>query len=158
MKNLMMILLFCLTLPSVARSESSMEFYRDLARKPEATIEDAIHAVARAKGYRGMTDSWQELMYLYEDHGIRFRKDIAQLADRRLTKGNAAHMLMRSMGVKGWVMNRIFKGSQRYALREAVYLKLLPPDSTVHQRMSGGELLGFLSRILEHTRDGGGEP
>ena len=60
-------------------------------------------------------------------------------------------MLMNAMGVKGWVLQRIFSGNQRYALREAVYQKLLPPDSTIYQRMLGSELVGFLSRITEYS-------
>lgn len=137
--------------PLLAFAQTSMEYYRELARRPEATVGDAVHVVALAKGYQGRIDIWTELMWLYKEHGIKFRRDITKLEKAPLTKGNAAHMLMSAMGVKGWVMQRIFKGSQRYALREAVYQKLLPPDSTVYQRMSGSELLGFLSRISEQT-------
>lgn len=126
-----------------------MDFYRELARKPEATVGDAVHAVARGKGYVGHTDLWQELNFLYREHGIKFRRDAGKVEKMALTKGNAAHMLMSALGIKGWVMQRIFKGSQRYALREAVYLKLLPAESTVHQKMSGSELLGFLARVVE---------
>ena len=134
-----------------------MDFYRELARKPEATVGDAVHVVARAKGYAGNTDIWKELMWLHKEHDIRFRRDIVKLEDMPLTKGNAAHMLMNSLGVKGWVMHRLFKGSQRYAVRDAVYMKFLPPESTIHQRMSGSELLGFLSRIREEAEGGSGE-
>ncbi len=140
-----------LCLQSSALAQTSMEYYRELARKPEATVGDAVHVVARAKGYAGKTDIWTELMWLYKEHNIKFRRDISKMEKAPLTKGNAAHMLMNAMGVKGWIMQRIFSGNQRYALREAVYQKLLPPDSTVYQRMSGSELLGFLSRISEQT-------
>ena len=133
-----------------------MEYYRELARKQEATVGDAVHVVARANGYSARTDVWAELMWLYKEHDIKFRRDIAKLEKMPLTKGNAAHMLMGSMGVKGWVLQRIFKGSQRYALREAVYMELLPAESTVHQRLSGSELMGFLSRIKE-MREGQAE-
>ncbi|MBI4179536.1 hypothetical protein HY522_08960 [bacterium] len=132
-----------------ASATSSMDYYRELARKDVATVGDAVHAVARAKGFEGHSNLWVELMWLYKEHDIKFRRDISKLENMPLTKGNASHMLMEAMGVKGWVMNRIFKGSQRYALREAVYMKLLPEGSTVHQKMSGSELMGFLARIAE---------
>ena len=141
---------FCFMAPA-AHAQSSMDFYRDLARKPQATIGDAVHAVARAEGYAGPVNLWGELVWLHKERGVTFRRDVAALENVALTKGNAAHMLMSALGVKGWVMQRIFKGSQRYALREAVYQKLLPAESTVHQKMSGNELLGFLSRVVEHT-------
>ena len=141
-----------LFLSQPAFAQTSMEYYRELARKPEATAGDAVHVVALAKGYTGRMDIWGELIWLYKERNIKFRRDIAKLEKMPLTKGNAAHMLMSAMGVKGWVMQRIFTGSQRYALREAVYQKFLPPDSTLYQHMSGSELLGFLSRIVEQTQ------
>ena len=134
-----------------AEAQSSMEFYRELARKPEATVGDAVHAVARYKGYTGHTSMWEELEFLDRYHGIRFKRNITRMDDHALTKGNASHMILSAMGVKGWVMRRIFKGSQRYALREAIYLKLLPAESTLYQKMSGGELMGFLARVVEMT-------
>lgn len=132
-------------------AQGSMEFYRELARRPVATVGDAVHAVARFKGYTGQTNLYEELTFLDRFHGIRFHRRITRYEEMELTKGNASHMLMSAMGIKGWVMQRIFKGSQRYALREAVYLKLLPAESTMYQKMSGNELLGFLSRMIEMT-------
>lgn len=135
--------------PSPAYAQTAMEYYRELSRRSEATVGDAVHAVARAKGYAGRTDMYAELVFLHKEHSIKFRRDIVKMEDRRLTKGNAAHMMMSSLGIKGWVMQRIFRGNQRYALREAVYMKLLPEDSTIHQSISGSELLGFVSRAIE---------
>lgn len=142
-------LIFFFVLTGVSHAQSAMDYYRELARKPVATVGDAVHVVALAKGFKGHTDLYAELVYLHKEHNIKFRRDISKLENMPLTKGNAAHMLMNSMGVKGWIMQRIFKGNQRYALREAVYRKLLPADSTIHQKMSGSELMGFLARIVE---------
>ncbi len=139
----------CVAPVSPAFSQTSMDYYRELSRKSEATVGDAVHVLARYKGYSGHTDMYEELMWLYRQDGIKFRRDMPNLEDKILTKGNAAHMLMQALGIKGWVMQRIFSGSQRYAVREAVFLKLLPPDSTVHQVISGSELMGFMSRALE---------
>jgi len=138
------------TTGALALAESKNEYYRLLLRKKEATIEDVVRACARYKGYEASSDIKAELTYLYQ-RGIKFRPDIEQMKDRPLTKGNAVHILLSAMGYQGGFMFRLFPNSQRFALREAVFMKMLPDNSTVDDPMSGGDLLTLLAKVLEET-------
>lgn len=134
-----------------ARAESKTEYFRELLKKKQATVGDAIHAVSRYKDYDGPVSMEKELLFLY-DKGIKFRPDIMKIGDLPLTKGNGCHMLLTAMNYKGGVMFRLFPSSQRFALREAIYMEMVKGDSTVSQVMTGGELLTLLSRVVEITR------
>ncbi len=133
-----------------APMSSKTMFYRLLARKPAATIEDAIRAIARDKG------GSQELMPLADEMasldkvGVHFPKAIVKRKDETLTMGSAAHMLMKAMGIKGKsFMYNFFPDKQRYALKEAVDMGIIPPNSFLGQTLSGNDLLGLLVRIKE---------
>lgn len=129
--------------------ESKTMYYRLLARKPAATLEDAVRAVAR---FRGGAEELRPLAVEIEDlekKGIKFPKDIIRRKDETLTIGAAAHMLMKAMGIKGGLMYKIFPNNQRYALREATNLGIVQPNSFMNQTMSGNDLVGMLVRVNE---------
>jgi len=136
---------------AVSRAVSSKTlFYRLLARKPAATIEDAIRAVARFKGGSEELQPLAGELAFLESHGVSFPKDIARRKDETLTIGSAAHMLMKAMGIKGGgLMYKFFSGNQRYAMREAVSLGIVQSNSFVGQTMSGNDLVGMLVLVNE---------
>lgn len=135
--------------------ESKTAFFRDIMRKPKATIADAIGATARYKGYdkaAGNLDA--ELAHLVQQ-GIHFPPTVNKMADKILDKGSATHLLMKALGIKGGVMYRLSPDSQRYALREAVDLKFMPATSVVSEQMSGGDLMGLLVKCVEYREKKG---
>src|SRR3989338_1288690 len=132
--------------PASAASES--EFYAALFRKETATVEDAVRLLARLGGYDGPERIESELRFLAES-GVKFRKDVAVIRNSRLTTGNLAHMMIDALRLKGGVMARVFPGSQRYAVRQAVYLGLLPSDRSPDDVVSGKDLLGFVSKLAQ---------
>src|SRR3989338_1747558 len=133
-----------------ALAESKNEYYRVLLRKKPATVEDVVRACARYKGYEATSDMKEELTFLF-NMGIKFRPDIEKMKDVPLTKGNAVHILLTAMGYKGGFMYRLFPNSQRFALREAIYMNMVPSESTVDEVMSGGDLLTLLAKVAEET-------
>ena len=148
--GLMLIALLFATTGASALAESKNEYYRVLLRKKPATVEDVVRACARYKGYEANSDMRAELTFLY-NQGIKFRPDIEQIKNQPLTKGNAVHMLLDAMTYKGGFMYRLFPSSQRFALREAVYMKMVPDNSTVDEVMNGGDLLTLLAKVVEET-------
>lgn len=148
--GLVLIALMFGTTGASALAESKNEYYRVLLRKKPATVEDVVRACARYKGYEASSDLKAELTYLYSQ-GIKFRPDIETMKDVPLTKGNAVHILLAAMGYKGGFMYRLFPGSQRFALREAIYMKMVPDNSTVDEVISGGDLLTILAKVVEET-------
>lgn len=148
--GLVLVLFLFGTTGASALAESKNEYYRILLRKKPATVEDVVRACARYKGYEAQSDMKAELTFLY-NQGIKFRPDIEQMKDVPLTKGNGVHILLGAMGYRGGLMYRLFPSSQRFALREAVYMKMLPDNSTVDEIMSGGDLLTLLAKVVEET-------
>lgn len=129
---------------------SKTMFYRLLARKQVATIEDAVRAVARFKGGGEELQPLASELEFLEKRGVHFPKDIVKQKDETLTMGVAAHMLMRAMGIRGKsVMYRFFPDNQRYAMREAVALGVISSGTFVGQTMSGNDLVGMLVRVNE---------
>lgn len=135
---------------SMAFAEGKNEYYRMLLRKKAASVEDVVRVCARYKGYEASSNMKAELTFLY-NQGIKFRPDIEEIKDQSLTKGNAVHILLSAMNYKGGFMYRMFPSSQRFALREAVFMKMLPATSTVDEPMTGGDLLTLLAKVVEET-------
>lgn len=138
--------------------ESKTMFYRLLARKSVATVEDAIRAVAR---YKGSSQELQPLaveMEFLAKQGVRLPKEIVRTKDQTLTVGAAAHMLMKAMGIKGGVMYTLFPDNQRYALREAIALGIIKPNSFIVQTMSGNDLVGMLVLVKEVSEKQNAKP
>ena len=140
-----------------ARAENSTAFYRILLAKKEASIEDAIQALARLKGFDGVPGVEKSLAYLYE-RKVAFRGNIVDVKNRSLTKGNAAHLILTAVNHRGGAMYRLFPSNQRFAVREAVFMEWMADDSEPDDVMSGGDLISFLSRVVgDRSRGAGGE-
>lgn len=141
-------LLSILAAPAFGQAES--EYYAELLRKQTATVEDAVRLVARYKGYARNADMADELDFLW-GRQVRFRKDILKIQASPLTAGNAAHLLIEASGLRGGVMARVFRSNQRYALRQAAHLGLMPDDAVVDDILSGRDLLGLMSKLSQMT-------
>lgn len=135
--------------PAQTSAASKTLFYRLLARKPAATIEDAIRAVYRYKGGENELHPLVEEMDYLDKNGIHFSKDIIKRKDDTLTIGGASRMLMNALNIKGGLLYRLFPDNQRYALREATRQGIVPPNSFIGQTMSGNDLMGMLVRLME---------
>ncbi len=131
-------------------------FYRDLKKKDVATVEDAIGAVSRFKGYKGNDDMQAELDFLTSQN-VRFRKEITSAVARTpVTKGNAAHIFLTALNIKSSVMRYMLPSSQRIAVRTAIAKKLLPKDSIATEKMSGGDLMAVLTKCVDFKNKKGG--
>jgi len=138
------------TKPAAPAASSKTMFYRLLAQKPAATVEDAIRALARYKGGAQELKPLAEELSFLNSQEIRFPKDIVRRKDMTLTMGSAAHMLMKAVGIKGKsIMYQMLPDQQRYAMREASEQGIIPPAAFVGQTLSGNDLLGMLVRVNE---------
>lgn len=144
--------------PAVAEEKAAVEstvasktlYYRLLARKPAATIEDAIRAISRYKGGSEELKPLAEELEFLKSKGVDFSKDIVIRKDDTLTIGSAAHMLMKAMGIKGnSAMYKWFPNNQRYAMKEAMAQGIVSPGSFIGQTLSGNDLMGMLVRVVE---------
>lgn len=136
-----------------APEASKTLFYRTLMRKPTATIEDAVRALSR---YMGGPQEWMDFdadVRFLKSKGVEIPKDMVEKKADVLTQGVATHMFMKASGVKGGFMYRFFPNNQRYALREAMTLGVVPGNVFMAQTLSGNEMLGLLIKIIEIRND-----
>ena len=132
-------------------------FYRTLIRKPTATIEDAVQALAR---YKGGPEEWMDLdaaVRFLKSKGVEIPKALVDQKGDPLTQGVAAHMFMKALGIRGGFMYRFFPNNPRYALREAMALGIVPGNAFMGQTLNGNEMLGLLIKTVEIRKEQEGE-
>ncbi len=132
--------------PVSAQSES--EYYDLLLNKQTATHEDAIRLLARMNGYAGQAWISDEIEFLSKKD-FRMEPGVEKLAGVPLTVGAASHLMLHATRLDGGVMSWLFRKTQRYSVRQAVYLGLLADDASPDDVMSGRGLLGFASKLIE---------
>jgi len=130
-------------------------FFRVLAAKPNASMEDAVKALYMLKvgesGVEKMT--FTEICDIMKQKGLikaSYGKDPKQLVNR----GQVSYMLCKVLGIKGGLTMRIFGVSERYGFRECVYLGLMPVGSQ-WDKVSGSELMGILAQAAEYQENHG---
>ncbi len=119
---------------------------------------DAVRRIF-AKDRAGTGDACRLLLGLVKDEPVEgdfeaVRKDAVERGlleaswelteDAPVTKGTAAYMLVKALGIRGGLTMAVFGPSRRYAFRECVYLKLIS-GGTPGEHVSGRELLDILS-------------
>ncbi|OGH60322.1 MAG: hypothetical protein A3G34_09775 [Candidatus Lindowbacteria bacterium RIFCSPLOWO2_12_FULL_62_27] len=152
------IILLLLTSGLTGWAQSENDFYRDMIKKPVASKEDLVRAVARFRGYRGPDMAQEEAQHLL-NQGVRFRKSIMKAIRAPVTKGEAVNLFLNAMDSAAdqrGLMGRLFTRSVRYAARDGMAQKLLPSGSYAHEFMSGAELLAMLGRAVEQAQKKGG--
>ena len=127
-------------------------FFRILSSKPNATFEDACKGFAMLAGVPVTEDFGEFKSQLAARKIIPAKWAEEKTAEERLTRGVMAYMVCTSLEIKGGMMMRLLGPSQRYSLRECVYLKLIA-RSAESKLVTGGELLAVLHRVDKYKRE-----
>ncbi len=125
-------------------------FFRVLAAKPNATMEDAVKAIYMLN----VKESLSEKMTFTEICDILLQKKLikrsyAKDPDRLVNRGQMAYMICKAIGIKGGLTMRLFGVSERYGYRECVYLGLIPAGTRA-DKISGSEMLGILAHAMDY--------
>ena len=125
-------------------------FFRVLAAKPNATMEDAVKALYMLKlGESALGEmTFAEICDILTQKQL-IKKDYAKDPKRLVNRGQIAYMICKALEIKGGLTMRIFGVSERYGYRECVYLGLLPVGSQ-WDKVSGSELLGILAQAADY--------
>lgn len=125
-------------------------FFRVLAAKPNATMEDAVKAVYMLKVEESPADkvTFAEICDIMVQKKL-IKASYAKDPSRLVSRGQMAYMICRAIGIKGGLTMRIFGVSERYGYRECVHLGLIPVGTRV-DKISGSELLGILAQAMEY--------
>ena len=132
--------------------ESRTAYIRRVYEKDRASYGDACRAVlSLAKGEH--TDAPHS-----QNHGELVSRGIVveswELEESsKLTKGTLAYMLCKALGIKGGLTMRIAGINRRYALREAIYVGLMP-KATLGEYVAGRELLDTITNAEIYKQEG----
>lgn len=127
---------------------SDTSFYRELAGKQVATLDDGYRAICILRTGKDDGAKFEDRRALLVRDGIVPDSWPAE-PQTKLTKGKLALMVCKALNIKGGLIARIFGMTERYALRELAYLGIMPQKSG-HLFVSGTELLSVLSRAARY--------
>ena len=127
---------------------------RELVDKPVATVEDGLRMALLLTQGVGATEPFEEVAAKLRGSGL-IRDKWLEKPEQPLRKGQLAYIIVKACGIKGGLTMRLTGVSERYALRECIFLNLLVRGSTGNY-VSGLELLGSIGRaekyLEEHPR------
>jgi hypothetical protein len=123
-------------------------YYRHLMTREIATFQDGCWIISTLIRGKEELRSFKEIRASLMNKGI-IPSDWMYTAQTPLTKGKIAYMLCKALGIKGGLTMRIFGVSERYALRECIWLGLI---STGHKNkyVTGPELVAILGRASRY--------
>jgi len=127
--------------PSVAQGalpkdpSAELIFLKTLYARPVARVSDAARVVKILTGGGGGPDVGD--------------------ADGLLRKGEAALMFCRALDIRGGLALRLFPGSERYALRELVYIGIVAAEGPL-EVVTGPELVAMFIQAVDHMGKRGG--
>ena len=130
--------------------DAQINFWHELTDEPVASNDQAFRALLLY-----MDNKDDAANYDARVANLRARNmlpaNFAESADAGVTRGTFAVAVMRLLDERGGVTTRIFGVHPRYAVRELMFLQVLPP-STPNQGLSGNELVGIIGRIEDYQR------
>ena len=129
----------------------SNQLIRDLAEKPTATVEDGLRMALLLTQGVGATEPLEEVVAKVRGSDLVREKWLEKPAEN-LRKGQLAYIIVKACGIKGGLTMRLTGVSERYALRECIFLSLLERGSTGNS-VSGLELLGSMGRAEKYLEE-----
>lgn len=137
---------------------------------------DFLHVHLQAQPVVTVAEAYRAVLMLAEgqDRPASFEEREAELIARKIVrpawklqrdqaidKATIAYMVLAVLDVRGGVNRMVFGslglGDRRYALREAIYMDLMPPASE-HRYLTGGELVDLLARADAYMAEHGMYP
>jgi hypothetical protein len=131
-------------------ADAQLNFWHALTDEPIATNDHALHALLLYLDNKDDAADYAGRVAALKQRGllpVKFRA----AADAGMKRGTLAVAMMKILGEPGGVTTRLFGASPRYAVRELMFLNVLPP-STPNQVLSGNELVGIIGRLEDYQR------
>ncbi|MHC4605548.1 MAG: hypothetical protein ACYTAF_01260 [Planctomycetota bacterium] len=138
--------------PAPEKKPVRTEFLRRMYSTDRAAYGDAVRLVHSVISDAHSSGSHADLLAELEEKGIA-RADWELGEDDKVRKGVLAYMLVQALEIDGGVTIRIFGVSQRYALRELNYLKVLT-GRYVEEFVTGREVIDVLQRARIYRTKG----
>ena len=130
--------------------DSQINFWHALTDEPIASNDQAFHALLLFLDNKDDSADYAGRVATLK-HRAMLPKKFNEPAELSATRGTLAVAMMRILNERGGVTTRVFGPSPRYAVREMMFLNVLPP-STPNQALSGNELVGIIGRLEDYQR------
>jgi hypothetical protein len=130
--------------------DSQMDFWHTLADRHVTSNDEAFHGILLF--FDGKDDS---ATYAQRVATLKSRKmlpaNFSETSADAVRRGTLAVVIVQGLAIKGgWAMHA-FGPTERYALRELVYMDLYTPSS-VNQTFSGSEFLGIVGKLEDYQQ------
>jgi hypothetical protein len=140
-----------LTVPTaVPLTSDTTEFWYQLARRPVATNDAALHALLLYLDGADPATDYESRLQTLRARGL-LPAEFAANADAPLHRGILAYAVARARGLRGGLTMQLLGPSPRYATRAMEARGLFPPG-TPNQPFSGAQFVGVMGRTEDFQR------
>ncbi len=130
---------------------ADIAYFRDMADRKVTTVEDGCKAITIFLGLDKQYPDFKSQADMLKYKGIA-PYNLGASPSSPLRKGLLAQMAVKALGIKGGIISRLFGMSQRYALKECVFLELMTEENA-RQIVEGVELIGVLYRMEKYREE-----
>ena len=142
--------------------QADTAFLRQLADKPVASFADAVLVVTQFLNQGTVTQysDFEAQKNFLNDKGVLSKRLADKKAEDVIRNGDLAEIVIKTLGIRGGLMLRSVRlwnenllgryFFQRYALREAIFLRLMKDDEDSRSFVSGLELISTVSKMSEY--------
>ncbi|MFC1708496.1 hypothetical protein ACFL2J_00350 [Candidatus Omnitrophota bacterium] len=141
--------------PSLQPSQAvDYDYFQHLLTKRVTLFSDGCKTLTILMGIGSQYPDFDSQLRFFQENSIIPKKlKSGQLPDQPLRKGLTAYMFCRALKIKGGLWMHLFGVSQRYALKELVYMSMMLPGYT-RDIVTGKELILLLTQVAEYiTRE-----
>lgn len=132
-----------------ADQTASLDFWHELPGRSAVTNNEGLHGVLVFNGATDEFKSYDERVAHFKKAGW-LRADFDEPANLAMQRGTLAKLLAHALDIDGGVMMQVTGKSPRYAMRELVYLNMMPPG-TDQQVLSGQDYVAAISKAQDYA-------
>jgi hypothetical protein len=133
-----------------AQPEDTTEFWHQLARRPVATNDAALHALVLYLDERDAADGYAARVDSLKQRGL-LPADFQGRADAPLHRGTLAYAVVKATGIRGGITMQLMGPSGRYATKALEARRIFPAGSE-NQPFSGAQFVGVMGRLEDYQR------
>lgn len=134
---------------AVDDANAELDFWHSLSSRSAVTNDEGLHGLILLEDGVDRSGGYEGRVQIAKDRGWVSRK-WREPADVSMQRGTMAAALVKICGVKGGVWLRLLGNVPRYAVRELVFLRIMPDPSGETQSMTGLEFVGTISKAQDY--------
>lgn len=133
-----------------ADTDAQMEFWHQLYERKFTSNDDAFHGMLLFLDGTDASADYAARVATLKQRGL-LPASFDAPANEAVTRGDLAVIIVKTLKIKGGLMQALLPDSPRYAMRELQYSGIYPSGST-WQRFTGGQFVSIIGRLEDYTR------